>query len=48
MFLHSPPMQLFWGSSHSSTSAESHKRKEANGSTSQGQEPVGRSPEGSA
>lgn len=35
MFLHSPPMQLFWGSSHSSTSAESHKRKEANGSTSQ-------------
>lgn len=38
MFLHSPPRQLLWRSSHSSTSAESHRRKEATGSTSQGQD----------
>ena len=41
MFLHSPPRQVLWRSSHSSTSAGPHRRKAADGSTSQGQDPVG-------
>lgn len=41
MFLHSPPRQLLWRSSHSFTSAGSHRRKEAVGGPSQGHDPVG-------